>query len=856
MNVELKRVATAAERAAEEQFATAADRLPGGDAVRAVRRSAIERFAAEGLPHRRIEDWKYTDLRSMLRELPAPAAEPASGALEIETLAGLDAYRVVTRDGGEPEIASELAHVAGVEVTPLAAALDNDEMAPVLLETWSDVAGTAVFDLNTAFMRGGVVIRVTEGTKLDKPIMLSHIVSHLDPSASYVRNLVVVEAGAEASVVETFEGPEGSSYLVNTATRFAVADRGKLDWLKVQGDGNGATHLSTLVGDVAAGAEVLCMPFATGAAIARNQIVLRLNGPETNANVAGVQLLAGRQHGDVTMFVDHAVPDCTSRELFKAVLDDRARGVFQGKILVRQRRPEDRRQDDDAVAHAVGRGGDGQQAGAGDLRRRRAVRPRRHVRPDRRRAPVLPPLARHSRDRGEGAADRGLHRRGARPRDQRGAARGAVELRARVGLGAPGRGSHMNAPVQAGGGAYDVASIRRDFPILGRQVYGRPLVYLDNAASAQKPRAVIEAMTYAMENEYANVHRGLHYLSNTATENFERARERVRTFLNAPSSDQIVFTRNATEAINLVANGIGASIGEGDEIVLSIMEHHSNIVPWHFLRERKGAVIRWAPVDEDGNFLLEEFEKLLGPKTRMVAITHMSNMLGSIVPVAEVVRLAHERGIRVLVDGSQGAVHLPVDVQAIGADYYVFTGHKVYGPTGIGVLYGTAEALEALPPFNGGGEMIDEVTEDGVTYQKPPHRFEAGTPPIVEASGLAAALDYMDGIGRERIRAHEDALTRYALERLRQSNSVRVFGDAAERGAIVSFEVAGAHAHDVSTVIDRYGVAVRAGTHCVQPLLARFGVTSTCRASFGMYNTMEEVDRLVEAIEKAQEMFA
>ncbi|ESR25095.1 cysteine desulfurase [Lutibaculum baratangense] len=414
----------------------------------------------------------------------------------------------------------------------------------------------------------------------------------------------------------------------------------------------------------------------------------------------------------------------------------------------------------------------------------------------------------------------------------------------------------MNAPVQAAEAPYDVQAIRRDFPILSRQVYGRPLVYLDNGASAQKPRAVIEAMTYAMENEYANVHRGLHFLSNTATENFEAARERVRSFLNAESTDQIVFTRNATEAINLVAHGIGMGIGEGDEIVLSIMEHHSNIVPWHFLRERKGAVIRWAPVDEDGNFLLEEFEKLLTPRTKVVAITHMSNMLGTIVPVKEVVRLAHARGIKVLIDGSQGAVHLPVDVQDIGADFYCFTGHKVYGPTGIGVLYGRAEALDALPPFNGGGEMIDEVTEEGVTYQKPPHRFEAGTPPIIEATGLAAALDYMETVGRENIRAHEDALTRYALQRLRASNSVRVFGDAQDRGAIISFEVAGAHAHDVSMVIDRYGVAVRAGTHCVQPLLARFGVTSTCRASFGMYNTFEEVDRLVEAIEKAQEMFA
>ncbi|MEJ8574678.1 cysteine desulfurase [Microbaculum marinum] len=403
---------------------------------------------------------------------------------------------------------------------------------------------------------------------------------------------------------------------------------------------------------------------------------------------------------------------------------------------------------------------------------------------------------------------------------------------------------------------YDVERIRADFPILGREVYGKPLVYLDNAASAQKPRHVIEAMSNAYENEYANVHRGLHFLSNTATENFETARERVSGFLNAASSDEIVFTRNATEAINLVAYGLGQRIEEGDEIVLTIMEHHSNIVPWHFLRERKGAVLKWAPVAEDGSFLIEEFEKLLTPRTKIVAITHMSNMLGTVVPVKEVVRIAHERGIPVLVDGSQGAVHLNVDVQDIGCDFYAFTGHKVYGPTGIGVLYGRKEALEALPPFNGGGEMILDVTTETVTYGQPPHRFEAGTPPIVQAIGLGAALDYMETIGRDAIMAHEQRLNAYAHERLGAMNSLRIFGTAPGKGAIVSFELEGAHAHDVSTVIDRYGVAVRAGTHCVQPLLQRFGVTSTCRASFGMYNTLDEVDQLAEALGKAQQLFA
>ena len=405
--------------------------------------------------------------------------------------------------------------------------------------------------------------------------------------------------------------------------------------------------------------------------------------------------------------------------------------------------------------------------------------------------------------------------------------------------------------------AYDVNRIREDFPILGMQVYGKPLVYLDNAASAQKPKAVLDRIQQAYTSEYANVHRGLHYLANAATEGYEGAREKVRTFLNAGRPEEIIFTRNGTEAINLVAYTFGRErIKPGDEIVLSIMEHHSNIVPWHFLRERQGAVIKWAPVDEEGNFLIDEFEKLLTPRTKLIAITHMSNMLGTLVPVKDVVRLAKARGIPVLVDGSQAAVHLDVDVQDIGCDFYVFTGHKLYGPSGIGVLWGKYDLLAAMPPFNGGGEMIRDVFEDRITYGEPPHRFEAGTPPIVQAIGLGAAIDYVNSIGKARIRAHESAVSAYAHERLREINSIRIFGAAKDKGPIVSFEMKGAHPHDVATIIDRSGVAVRAGTHCVMPLLNRFGVTATCRASFGLYSTKDEVESLARALTKAQEIFA
>ncbi|QDP25301.1 cysteine desulfurase [Bradyrhizobium cosmicum] len=406
-------------------------------------------------------------------------------------------------------------------------------------------------------------------------------------------------------------------------------------------------------------------------------------------------------------------------------------------------------------------------------------------------------------------------------------------------------------------GSYDVQRVREDFPILAMQVYGKPLVYLDNAASAQKPKAVLDRLTQAYTSECANVHRGLHYLANAATDAYEGARDKVARFLNAGRREEVIFTRGATEAINLVAQTFGRErIGPGDEIVLSIMEHHANIVPWHFLRERQGAVIKWAPVDDDGNFLLDEFEKLLTDRTRMVAITQMSNVLGSVVPVKDVVRLAHARGIPVLVDGSQGCVHMDVDVRDIDCDFYVITGHKLYGPTGIGALYGKYEHLAAMTPFNGGGEMIREVTRDVITYGDPPHRFEAGTPSIVQAIGLGAAIDYINSIGKERIRRHENGLLTYAQERLRGINSLRIIGTAAEKGAIVSFEMKNAHAHDFATVIDRSGIAVRAGTHCAMPLLDRFGVSATCRASFALYNTKEEVDVLAEALTKAQELFS
>ncbi|KQW71480.1 cysteine desulfurase [Phenylobacterium sp. Root77] len=403
--------------------------------------------------------------------------------------------------------------------------------------------------------------------------------------------------------------------------------------------------------------------------------------------------------------------------------------------------------------------------------------------------------------------------------------------------------------------AFDVDAVRAQFPILQRQVNGKPLVYLDSAASAQKPRAVIDAMTAVMEGSYSNVHRGLHTLANETTDAYEAARKSVAKFINA-GEHEIVFTKGGTEAINLVASGIGASLVEGDEILLTVMEHHANIVPWHFLRERKGVVLKFIPVLDDGTLDLAALPDLLTPRTKVVALTQMSNVLGTINPVAEIARMAHAAGAKVLVDGCQGVVHLDIDVKALDVDFYVFSSHKLYGPTGIGVLYGKAEALAQLPPYQGGGEMIGEVRLEAITYADPPHRFEAGTPPIIEAIGLGAAIEWLNTIDRKAAAEHEAKLYARVREGLKGYNWLRVIGEAPGKGAIMAFTVDGAHAHDVAQILDRYGVAVRAGTHCAEPLMRRFGLTASARASFALYNTEGEADAFVDALTRTQAFFA
>ena len=403
---------------------------------------------------------------------------------------------------------------------------------------------------------------------------------------------------------------------------------------------------------------------------------------------------------------------------------------------------------------------------------------------------------------------------------------------------------------------YDLDRVRADFPILGRQVHGRPLVYLDNAASTQKPRAVAAAISGCYDEYYANVSRGVHTLSQRSTEERERARETVRRFLGAQSPEEIVFVRGATEAINLVAQSWGRrNVGPGDEVLVTEMEHHSNLVPWQLLCAERGATLRWVPIDDRGDLRMEEFDRLLSDRTRLVAVAHVSNALGTVNPVAEIVAKAHRAGAAVLVDGAQAVPNLAVDVQALGCDFYAFSGHKVYGPSGIGALYGRREILEAMPPWQGGGGMIQTVSLAGSTWAGPPHRFEAGTPHIEGAIGLAAALDYVAGLGLERIAAWESALLALATERLAAIPGLRLLGTARHKAAVLSFTLDGVHPHDVGTILDREGIAVRAGHHCAQPVMERFAVPATTRASFGLYNTADEVEALAAALVRVRELF-
>jgi len=415
----------------------------------------------------------------------------------------------------------------------------------------------------------------------------------------------------------------------------------------------------------------------------------------------------------------------------------------------------------------------------------------------------------------------------------------------------------MKASPQEIASGLDVERIRSDFPILRQQAHGHPLVYLDNAATSQKPKAVIDAIVRYYERDNANIHRGVHYLSQQATEEFEAARKAVQLFLHAARPSEIIFLRGATEAINLVAQTYGrVHVGAGDEVLITAMEHHSNIVPWQMLCDEKGAKLRVAPINDHGELILEEFERLLGPRTKIVAVGHVSNALGTINPIAKIIKMAHAKNIPVLVDGAQAVPHVAVNVQELDCDFYVFSSHKLYGPTGVGILYGKQALLEAMPPYQGGGDMISSVTFEKTTYNKVPHKFEAGTPDMSGAVGLRAAIEYLNNLGMDNIAAYEHELLEYATQKVSAIPGVRIVGTAKEKAGVLSFVIEGVHPHDIGTILDQEGIAIRTGHHCAQPVMERFGIDATARASFALYNTKEEIDALVRGIKKVEEVFA
>ncbi len=694
--------------------------------------------------------------------------------------------------------------------------------------------GEALSALGTALASDGAILTLRDG----QTVVLNH---HGD---AHVRHDVSVEMGA-ATLIELHGGAQSLSH---AGMHVRVAPGAKLTHIQVVT--SAGQHLGGVAVDVDHSGTYDLTLLAAGPALLRQDVLVRFEDEAAQARIRGVLLAANDEHLDLHARVEHGEPNGTSETQVRAVAIERGRVAAQSLVRVAPHaRKTDARQlirglvlgdkaeidakpeleilnDDVKCAHGTA---------LGDLDPEAVFYLRsRGVPETEARALLIEAFLAELIDQAPHEGAREL-------------------LLAHVGAGSP----HMQGkgrPMAEGTRhlAFDVAKVRADFPILARQIHGVPLVYLDSAASAQKPRAVIEKLKATMEHSYANVHRGLHTLANETTEAYEAARARVARFVNAREPSELIFTRGSTEAINLAAASWGgANIGAGDEIVLSLLEHHSNIVPWHFLRERKGAVIKWVPISDDGAFDLAAFEKLLGPRAKLVAVTHMSNALGTMPPVKDIVRLAHAAGAKVLIDGSQGAVHLKADVQDLGCDFYALTGHKIYGPTGVGALWARRELLEAMPPYQGGGEMIETVSTERVIYGPVPQKFEAGTPPILEAIGLHAAIDYVEGLGREAIQAHEARLIALATERLRSLNSVRLFGTAEPKGSILSFAVEGAHAHDVATILDRQGIAVRAGTHCAEPLMKRLGVTSTARASFALYNTEEEVETLTRGVEKA-----
>jgi cysteine desulfurase/selenocysteine lyase len=808
----------------------------------------MERFLELGFPTTRLEAWKYTNVAPISRLTFRPAVA-ASQAL-LPDLNAFPGPRLVFVNGFLRARASD----QRIEVATLSDLLADPNRAPLLeryLGRYADTANHSFVAWNTAFFSDGACVLIPPGTIVAEPIHLFFIsTGGGEPQATFPRNLIVVGEGSQVALVEVFLATSDALYLTNSVTEIAGAAGAMIDYYKVEHESHKSFHIATVAAGLARDATLTSHSISLGAALARNDLSIALDGEGAHCTLDGLFLADAHRLVDNHTEIDHRRPHATSRELYKGILAGHGQGVFNGAIIVRKDA-----QKTDAVQH-----------NRNLLLSEDAqinTKPQLEIRADDVRCAHGASIGQIDREALFYLNTRGVNEEDARRMLVRGFAAEILdgirvtsirdELERLVDTWFENTLDRQIPPSQMPNPQLD---FRGDFPALHQQVHGKPLVYLDNAATTQKPKVVIDAIDHFYRADCSNVHRGVHELSVRATKAYEEARLRVRRFINAKSERETIFVRGTTEAINLVANSYGRSqLKAGDEILISALEHHSNIVPWQLLCEQVGARLVVAPINDAGELILEEFERLLSSRTRLVAVAHVSNALGTVMPVRELIQLAHARNVPVLIDGAQAAPHFSVDVRELGCDFYAFSGHKVFGPTGIGVLYGREELLDRMPPYQGGGDMIRSVTFEKTTYNDLPYKFEAGTPDIAAAIGLGAALEYVSTIGMDRIAAHEEELLNYGTKQLASISGLRLIGTAQKKAGVLSFVLDGIHPHDAGTVLDRLGIAVRTGHHCAQPVMERFGVPATTRASLAFYNTKSDLDALAEGIRRVQEVF-
>ena len=872
--------------------------------VHQIRQQGLSRFTELGLPtaRRGNEKWKYTSVVPIANttfEYPFDLNPDEVKAADIRQIAPWDDswVNLVFVNGRYCEALSTAparsngeangAHVANLADVFLA----DGNVAEKHLARYASVEDDAFTALNTAFLKDGAFVHVPEGYSLQSPLHLLYLTTdRAQPTVSHPRALIVAGRHSKLTIIESYVSLSHARYFTNAVTEIVVEDGAKVEHYRLLMDSPDAFHVGTTRVYQGPDSTFSSASFASGAALARNDLLVVLDAPGSSCFLNGLYMTSGTQHIDNYINIDHAKPHTTSRLYYKGILDGSSKAVFGGTVLVRQgAQKADAQQsdknlilseaaeidskpslliyaddvkcghgataghiDEDIVFYMRSRGLDLEMASslliqgfASEIIEAVQLEPFRAYL-DRTFLGALPNHF-YPEQRTRSVDNLVL------PEDS------SMFRVKKFGGNIMTSADPMASQAASGkvAGAFDVARIREEFPILKQQVHGKPLVYLDNAATSQKPQVVIDTLTRYYTTENSNVHRGVHQLSVQATEEYEGARAKVRRLLNASDDREIIFVRGTTEGINLVAQSYGRQhVGEGDEIIISAMEHHSNIVPWQILCQERGAHLRVIPINDDGELLMDEYEKLLCPRTKLVSVVHMSNSLGTINPIQQIVAMAHSRGVPVLLDGAQSTPHMVIDVRKIDCDFFAFSGHKLFGPTGIGVLYGKAALLDSMPPYQGGGDMIRSVTFEKTTYNSLPYKFEAGTPNIGGVIGMGAAIDYITALGLDRISDYEHELLGYGMDRLSDISGLQLIGTAREKAGILSFVLEGIHPHDIGTILDAEGIAIRAGHHCTQPLMDRFGIPATARASLAFYNTKEEIDALIKGIDKAIEIFS